>query len=319
MTGVVEAVVGFFERRFLQNAFLPVLLFPPAAAAPVVLENGRLHDLGAAWDAQSGTLKFLEIAAYLALVWFVAAIVASQWRNLTRLFEGYPLRPIRPLYRSAVRYHRRQHRMLQSRPRFRSRRYPQNAERFMPTRLGNILRAAEEYPWERYGAPLIFVWSRLYAVLPTDFAANIEITRARYEFLLVVSTWCAAFAATSAALGVIFDAPPGRVAACFGSGMVFAYVAYVSALPAAVEYGNRLRAGFDLYRLDLLERLKLKPPRTLSEEEELWTALDNLLVPQGTPPKYGSPREDWQRERMYQEAAPPEAVLYVIVSRGHPD
>src|SRR5450755_1154464 len=181
MAGVVEAAVGFFERRFLQNAFLPVLLFGPAVAAPVVLENGRLHDLAAAWDAQSGTLKFLEIAAYLALVWFLAAIVASQWRNLTRLFEGYPLRRISPLYRSAVRYHRRQQRMLKDRPRHRSRNYPLTARGILPTRLGNILRAAEHYPRDRYHAPLILVWARLYAVLPADFAANIEMTRARYE------------------------------------------------------------------------------------------------------------------------------------------
>lgn len=319
MSSVVETAAGVFERRFLQNAFLPVMLFGPAVAAPTVLSQGRLRDLAETWDAQSPTLKALEIVGYLALVWFLAAIVASQWRNLTRLFEGYPLRRIkllRPLYQAGVSHHRRRQRALNGRPRVRSQMYPLMPGRVMPTRLGNILRAAEQYPRDRFRAPTVLLWSRLYRIFPTEFASNIESAAARLEFLLVVSAWCASFAGISCTVGLTFGTPPNVVAACCGGGMLLAYLAYRSAIPAALQYGNRLRAGFDLYRLDLLERLTFKRPRSLSEEAALWSAVDNLAVPSGTPPGYKTPPDAWQREWMYYEPGPPETVLHVLVRRG---
>jgi hypothetical protein len=96
LSGLLDRAASIVERRFLKNAFLPVLLFFPALATPVLLQDGRLQDLAQAWDELSGTLNVLAVVAYLALVWFLAAVVASQWRNIIRLFEGYPLVRIAP-------------------------------------------------------------------------------------------------------------------------------------------------------------------------------------------------------------------------------
>lgn len=42
---------------------------------------------------------------------------------------------------------------------------PQQPERSMPSQLGDILRAAEDYPRERYGLDPIVLWPRLYPQL----------------------------------------------------------------------------------------------------------------------------------------------------------
>ncbi|MGB9940487.1 hypothetical protein [Methanosarcina sp.] len=51
--------------------------------------------------------------------------------------------------------------------------YPIDRNNLLPTRLGNLLRAAEEYPTIRYGLETFTVWPRLWMVLP-DSARNLH-------------------------------------------------------------------------------------------------------------------------------------------------
>lgn len=51
--------------------------------------------------------------------------------------------------------------------------YPVDRDTLLPTRLGNLLRAAEEYPNIRYGLETFTVWPRLWMVLP-DNARNLH-------------------------------------------------------------------------------------------------------------------------------------------------
>lgn len=50
-------------------------------------------------------------------------------------------------------------------------RYPEDGGRIMPTRLGNILRAAEDRAGGRYGLDTVTFWPRLYPFLPERLAA----------------------------------------------------------------------------------------------------------------------------------------------------
>jgi hypothetical protein len=312
----VEAAIGLFERRFVTNALLPVLLLPPAVAAPVLLQHNRIDVIAAAWDGQGAALKILEITGYLALVWFLAALVASQWRNLTRLFEGYPFERVGPLYRAAVEWHHERRRALAGDPVRRHLRYPRAHDRILPTGLGNILRAAEDYADDRYDAPFLTLWSRLYLVLPLEVQANIEWARGRMEFLLVVSAWGVAFAWLTLVLAYAFASAEVVVVICFLGGMTLAVAAYHSALFAAVEYGNRLRAAFELHRLKLLERMGLRSPKTLEEERDLWRAVNVFVVEERD--EYRTPPLDWQRQWMYREPPPPELVLHLVLDPETP-
>jgi hypothetical protein len=284
MGDFLSQAVSILEQRFLKNAFLPVLLFFPAVVAPSAISSGNLMNLVHKWDAQSGTLKLIEVAGYLAVVWFMAGILASQWRNILRLYEGYPLARYPLFDRAGKRWHRKQLVKLESvSPQtldsqfFTYMAYPELAD-ILPTRLGNVLRAAELYPRYRYDANEILLWPRIYHILPRELLADIQDARASLDFLLVVSLWCVGFAVGNP-IAALLGHGSLTVAACtFTAGLLLGYLAYLSAIPAAAEYGAYLRTAFEAYRFDLLARLRVPIPTNLADERQRWRELCAFLL-----------------------------------------
>lgn len=275
MGEIFDRASSLLERRFLKNAFLPALLLPLAILAPYFLQQGRLEQLAGAWDAQSLAVKGMQLVGYFSIVWFLAAILASQWRNIIRLFEGYPLMRVPHLGEYCADWHRSRAEHLDIKRHLWALYYgyPEDPDDFLPTRLGNILRAAERYPYYRYRADTIVVWPRLYHLLPRQFVDDVEDARSTVEFLLVVSLWFAAFGLGSLTLITLTGGPLLLGVVCLQAGALGAYAAYLSALPAAEEYGEQLRAGVELHRLQLLESLRLPAPKNLEEERVTWERL----------------------------------------------
>lgn len=61
------------------------------------------------------------------------------------------------------------------------------ADDLLPTRLGNILRAAERHSGDRYGLDAIFCWIHLWLLLPD--APRADLTAARTDLNAAVRTW----------------------------------------------------------------------------------------------------------------------------------
>lgn len=59
----------------------------------------------------------------------------------------------------------------------------------MPTRLGNILRAAEQRPLEKYGLDAIVCWSRLWLLLPDAVKKDLQEARADLNTAARVWLW----------------------------------------------------------------------------------------------------------------------------------
>ncbi|MFI6908833.1 hypothetical protein ACIBKY_46755 [Nonomuraea sp. NPDC050394] len=283
---LLDRATSILERRFLRNAFLPVLLFAPLVSVPVLLQNDMLARALAVWEEQPITAKFAAVIGYFTFCWFGAAVVASQWRNIIRLFEGYPLQRLPWLEAKGVSWHaarsaalvdmgdRRHHTTEVHGLRYWA--YPETE--FLPTRLGNVIRAAEFYPIQRYGISLINVWPRLYKILPRAVADDVEDSRATMEFLLVLCLWLVGFAVVSPLLAWSFGTSPPWALMVFATALLFAYWAYLSALPAAAEYGEHLRAAFEVHRFDLLRQLRLPLPPDERREHDQWRLLDDLIL-----------------------------------------
>jgi hypothetical protein len=267
----LDRLASILERQFLKNAFLPVFLFFPALLAPYLIWSGNLEPRLAVWERQGLGVKLMEVAAYLATTWFLAAIVASQWRNIIRLFEGYPLARLVPLYDLGKAWHTTRRTLVECErlPGSAYYEYPKDGK-VLPTRLGNRLLAAERGPLERYGSDAIFLWPRIAHVVPREVVQELDDAQATLEFLLVLTMWLMLFAVGNLAMLSYAGASAVLLALCFLGPLTVAYAVYRSALPAAMEYGEQLRTAIEMYRHDAMVRLKLGEPRDVKDERARW-------------------------------------------------
>lgn len=65
--------------------------------------------------------------------------------------------------------------------------FPLERAEVMPTRLGNVLKAAERYSWSRYRLDSVLIWSRLQPALPQEFMAALQDVRTSLELMLTLS------------------------------------------------------------------------------------------------------------------------------------
>ncbi len=285
MGGVLDRAATLFERRFLLNAFLPVLLLVGGGAAAALTGAGQMSTVFHWWSRLDGTGRGLAVLCALTLTWFAAGVMSSQFRNLTQLYEGYPLTRI-PLLSGlgaalAERHFHTYEKWVGTPARVNQAdyAYPQgDRDIFLPTALGNVLRSAERYPHDRYGIPTTFLWPRLFYVTPEHFRRDIEEFRTDYEWLLGVSFLSAVTAAASGIVLIAVGAPWWLFAATFGGGCLLSLLAYRASVAAAEEYGAQLRAGVDLYRTEVLVRLRWDVPSDLAAERHTWEMVRRFHV-----------------------------------------
>ena len=186
---------------------------------------------------------------------------------------------------------------------------PLRADDLMPTRLGNVLRASEQYP-EKYGLTAgIETWSRLATLLPPNMANALEEKNNNMLFLLNSSllsyfmgvfafgTWgiCKINQSCSTTLGIVraFGVKDGLssylkgfaeneylLLGCFW--ILVGYILYVLSIPVAKTIGLLIRSSFDLYRFDLLKQLNYSIPSTFSQERKAWGKISDFIVTGGS-------------------------------------
>lgn len=173
--------------------------------------------------------------------------------------------------------------------------YPEDLSDVMPSRFGNTLKAAENYPGERYGFDGVQFWPRLVHVIPNEYKINIDNTRNELSFLVNMSILSALFSFLSI-LAIFFSmstvdqagADP-RIYFKFLSenwkyflfaalGIISCYFFYNASIFSVSAFGLVIRSSFDLFRLDLLKKLGVKKPRDSIEEFKIWNQLNELIV-----------------------------------------
>jgi hypothetical protein len=122
----------------------------------------------------------------------------------------------------------------------------------MPTRLGDILRAAEGRPADKYGLDAIVCWYSLWLLLPSDARAELIQTRAAVDGAARTWIWGA---------GIIIWTPWTWWALPIAAA-TSALAYYRGMLPAAAVFGELIGSTFDLYRFRLYDALHLPRPST---------------------------------------------------------
>jgi hypothetical protein len=143
---------------------------------------------------------------------------------------------------------------------------PPRAEERMPTRLGDVLRAAESRPARRYGLDAIVCWTPLWLLMPEG--AQREVTASRRVLDLRGEIWV---------WGVLFVLWTPLAWWALPIGIAVAIGAYRALLGAADAYGSLIVSCFDLYRGLLYEALRLPLPSTPAVEQAHGEALTQYL------------------------------------------
>ncbi len=136
-------------------------------------------------------------------------------------------------------------------------RYPVDPRHLLPTRVGNVLRAAEEYPQTHYGLAAGVFWPRLWQVIPEEPREALVQARHNLDSTVRLFVWGVLFA-----VWTVWAWWAALVA------VVVAFAAYWRMCHTAGVYGDLLRATFDLHRFALYEAARWPPPEDTRTEWE---------------------------------------------------
>lgn len=287
----LDKASGLLGRRFLVAWWFPTLIAVAAMLLLGVMPYG-LADAWQWWQQQDGLTQTWLLCGALLLVTLLAYLSQAFTRPLVRLYEGYWPHWLRRRFQKRVearwqRWRRERteaakddvsrYAALQDRLHHE---YPPQAERLLPTRLGNVLRSAEDYPVTAYGMDAVFWWPRLWPLLPEAAQEGMEDILIPFLALLNLATW--ASAVTIVGVIYILRARLGwwQPLAVLLGGLLLFWTAYRGAVAQARGYGQQIRAAVDLYRFDLLKALHQSLPATPQEERVLWRQLAAWLYNQ---------------------------------------
>jgi len=164
--------------------------------------------------------------------------------------------------------------------------YP-GAELVLPTRLGNVIRAFEEYPRAVYGTSAIPLWPRLIAVVDKDYKPVLDEAKASLDFMINASFLSGLLSSSILVAGLLV---PERIhwwpwLLQLSLAALAARLFYVASIGQAASWGAQVKGAFDLFRWDLLKKLGYERPGISPEaERELWKHISQRMV-------YGNPPE----------------------------
>src|ERR1700730_855548 len=195
--------------------------------------------------------------------------------------------------------------------------YPLDGDSVLPTRLGNILKAAEDHALNRYKINSVVVWPRLYVVLPDQIVSAIAAAKAPLDLMAIIGALGAVFTFAGTIVALIL-LPWWAPLACLAGGLLVTWFAYMGAVQAGRPYAQLIRAAFDVHRSLLLDAAGLTRPTSYAAERPQWKQVSPLSPP-GTPagPLHScATRHPRWREARLQAAHPPGSWLRAELRAG---
>ena len=132
-----------------------------------------------------------------------------------------------------------------------------HGEDFLPTRLGNVLRAAGETPYYKYGLDPITCWPHIWLILPAETQEHLNSSRQALDSQVVLFLW-----------GLLFICWTWWWPWAILISIAWMVIAYSFAFQSAVNYTALVEAVIDLHWFDLYRSLHWPLP-THSGKTEL--------------------------------------------------
>jgi hypothetical protein len=281
----LKGMTSIFDSRFLMYVFFPCLVFWGLLLVVWLAGTEGVSEAARRWRGQEGVYQAAEAVCFVLAVYIFSIMLVGKMHAILQFYEGYWTFPgSRYLKEYGKARHQRILKKLSRAPHGYDTiyyNYPMPTRRYleevMPTRLGNILKNAELYPTDRYQIDAVQVWPRLYGLLPENLVQAMDLSRGGMEHMLLLSSLFAAFALAAGGYLLVVKGEWWLFLLCFWGGLVVAWAAYGSALGNAQLYGVQFKAAFDLYRNELLRKLRKPLPATQIEEKQTWQEVCQFL------------------------------------------
>ncbi|MDF0645974.1 MAG: hypothetical protein P0111_18250 [Nitrospira sp.] len=143
------------------------------------------------------------------------------------------------------------------------------------TRLGNVVEAYYAYPFLRYGIEGTVMWPHLQYFIPEAFAKRLSETKTILDFCLVMATLGVLYAVVAITVGPWLWLNLQFWTTITAIALIISYAVYYRlGVLVTIQYGDLIRASFDLFRGKLSEQLIARQPN----EVEKWKNLSRLLA-----------------------------------------
>jgi hypothetical protein len=292
LTKFWEAMGGKLADRWL-TASVPALVFWFGGALAWLARTNdwvtALSEVTLWVESPSVFGQFLMLVLGLLGIGASGVAVARACAPMLRLIEGYWPRALHPLARhlagrveermknSVIRFSElerkkhegmlleaeaKEHARLDEEMRRRPARPP-----YLPTRVGNTLRAAERRPEDKYGLDAVTLWPHLWQVIPETSRKEVGAARAALDSSVGAVCW-----------GLLFLVFTPLTWWALPVGLAVAASALFIWVPSRAQvYADQVEALFDLYRRQLYDALRWPLPRNPDHEREQGRLLTTYL------------------------------------------
>jgi len=302
----------FFGKHFVVGFFLPSIVF---LATTLWLLNVFAPSTWATiikLNTSNDFAKLVNISIFGLVSWLLGILLLATNREILRIMEGYGrFNPVRifkffekkrfsnlrkakkALYDEIIRLEARGEELSAEGNKKEIQINRELAERFpdeecwlLPTSFGNIMRAFEVYSRVMYGLDAIPGWNRLIAVIPKDYYSVINDSESIMNFWvnLCALSWVVVFEY------VLLSIYKGAIPivwfpfAAVGISFIFFWRAKV----AALEWGNFVKASFDVFLPALYGKLGFPFPEDRKQEQSVWGDFSRAIIyrnPDELPPR----------------------------------
>ena len=298
-----------FDRNFAMAFFMPVAIF--IAASLLLLDRYQLTQILPTLDFDT-----LVGATILGLIsWLGGILLLVTNRDMYRVMEGYgrfnPVKLVGGFQKR--RFEKLNEKLDELDDEFRelggdfpiekrsernkimkelAEHFPDTERWLLPTAFGNTLRAFETYPRVMYGLESIDGWSRIMAVVPEDYRTLIDNAKTQVDFWVNMGFVSALLLIEY--FGIAYYQQAFEAIWLLVLIVLALMIAPYRAKRVAVEWGDLVKAVFDLYRFDLLDALGVERPKNRDGERAIWTKVSQAMVyrlPRSLP-ELKSPEED---------------------------
>lgn len=157
-----------------------------------------------------------------------------------------------------------------------SERFPDDEDWLLPTAFGNTIRAFEVYSRVMYGLDAIMGWERLIAIIPKDYRTFIDSAKAQTDFW--INLWFLSLILLCEYILTLIKIRNFNLFWFIPITILLAFFTAYRARIAAVEWGNYIKASFDVFLPELYEKLGFHSPSSRDEERRNLTRFSQAII-----------------------------------------